>query len=184
MSDMIAARAAELHQEQTAIRRAKVDRLFAMLLIAQWVACIVAAIVISPYAWEGKEHVLHMHVWVAILGGAGITILPVILFAEFLFTGSAFPVNKTPGLEQASYLASAKWGYSAAASTANADVLLGTGCNDTSPRGPLPGAKCDSTQAHKSATWYGDIAALSALTMVCIAGAWLAIRPVGQPKQK
>ncbi|WP_194915691.1 FHA domain-containing protein [Catenulispora rubra] len=113
-----------------------------------------------------------------------LTILPVILFAEFLFTGSAFPVNKTPGLAQASYLASAKWGYSAAASTANADVLLGTGCNDSSPRGPLPGAKCDATQAHKAGTWYGDIAALTALTVVCVAGAWMAIRPVGQPKQK
>ncbi|MEY9891671.1 ABC-type multidrug transport system ATPase subunit/pSer/pThr/pTyr-binding forkhead associated (FHA) protein [Catenulispora sp. MAP5-51] len=117
-------------------------------------------------------------------GDKALTILPVILFAEFLFTGSAFPVNKTPGLEQASYLASAKWGYSAAASTADADVLLGTGCNDTSQRGPLPGAKCDATQAHKAGTWSGDIAALGALTMVCVAGAWLAIRPVGQPKRK
>ena len=112
-----------------------------------------------------------------------LTILPVILFAEFLFTGSAFPVNKTPGLAQASYLATAKWGYSAAASTADADVLLGTGCNDTMPE-PLPGAKCDATQAHKAGVWWGDLTALSALTVVCIAGAWLAIRPVGQPKRK
>jgi ABC-type multidrug transport system ATPase subunit/pSer/pThr/pTyr-binding forkhead associated (FHA) protein len=117
-------------------------------------------------------------------GDKALTVLPVILFAEFLFTGSAFPVNKTPGLAQVSYLASAKWGYSAAASTADADILLGTGCNDTSPRGALPGAKCDSTQAHDAGTWYGDVAALSALTVVCIAGAWLAIRPVGQPKRK
>jgi hypothetical protein len=79
MSDMVAARAAEIHKAQTEIRRAKVDRMFAVLLLVQWIACIVAAIVISPYAWEGKEHVLHMHVWVAILGGAGITILPVLL---------------------------------------------------------------------------------------------------------
>ena len=112
-----------------------------------------------------------------------LTILPVLLFAEFLFTGSAFPVNKTPGLAQVSYLATAKWGYSAAASTADVDVLLGTGCNDTLPQ-TLPGAHCDSTQAHKSGVWYGDIAALGALTVVCIAGAWLAIRPIGQPKRK
>src|SRR5258706_4813811 len=79
MSDMVAARAAEIHKVKTEIRRAKVDRMFAVLLIVQWIACIVAAIVISPYAWEGKEHVLHMHVWVAILGGAGITLLPVLL---------------------------------------------------------------------------------------------------------
>jgi hypothetical protein len=75
----IAARAAELHQEQTAHRRAKVDRMFAILLVVQWLASILAALVVSPYAWEGKERVLHMHVWVAILGGAGITILPVLL---------------------------------------------------------------------------------------------------------
>ncbi|HSY50028.1 MAG TPA: hypothetical protein VLC46_14535 [Thermoanaerobaculia bacterium] len=74
-----AERAAELEKEQSYIRRAKVDRMFAFLLIVQWIACIIAAIVISPYAWEGKERVLHMHVWVAILGGAGITILPVML---------------------------------------------------------------------------------------------------------
>jgi hypothetical protein len=112
-----------------------------------------------------------------------LTILPVVLFAEFLFTGSAFPVSSTPGLAQASYLASAKWGYSAAASTANLDALLGTGCNDTLPR-PLPGAKCDATQAHKSGTWIGDVAALGGLTLLGIAGAWFAIRPIGQPKRK
>jgi hypothetical protein len=73
------ARAAELLQEQTDVRRKKVDRMFAVLLIVEWVVMIIAAIVVSPYAWEGKDRVLHMHVWVAILGGAGITILPVML---------------------------------------------------------------------------------------------------------
>jgi hypothetical protein len=72
-------RAAELLQEQSRIRRSKVDRMFALLLVLQWIGGIVAAIMVSPYAWEGKERVLHMHVWVAILGGAGIAILPVLL---------------------------------------------------------------------------------------------------------
>jgi ABC-type multidrug transport system ATPase subunit/pSer/pThr/pTyr-binding forkhead associated (FHA) protein len=112
-----------------------------------------------------------------------LTILPVVLFAEFLFTGSAFPVNSTPGLAQASYLASAKWGYSAAASTADLDTMLGTGCNDTLPRA-LPGAKCDATQKHSAATWIGDLTALGVLTLACLGGAWLAIRPIGQPKRK
>jgi hypothetical protein len=79
VNDSTTARAAELYKAQTDIRRAKVDKLFAMLLIVEWIAGILCALVISPYAWEGKEHVLHMHVWVAILGGAGITILPVLL---------------------------------------------------------------------------------------------------------
>jgi ABC-type multidrug transport system ATPase subunit len=112
-----------------------------------------------------------------------LTILPVILFAQFLFTGSAFPVANTPGLAQASWLASAHWGYAAAASTADADRLQHTGCNKTAPQ-PRPGAKCDATQAHNAGAWSLDVAALGALTIVCVAGAWLAIRPIGQPKRK
>lgn len=85
MSDMAVndpkteARAAVLYDAQNDLRRSKVDRLFAGLLVVQWIASIIAAFVVSPYAWAGKERVLHMHVWVAILGGAGITILPVML---------------------------------------------------------------------------------------------------------
>jgi hypothetical protein len=87
VNDSTTERAAELYKAQTDIRRAKVDKLFAMLLIVEWIAGILCALVISPYAWAGKEKVLHMHVWVAILGGAGITILPVLL--AYLRPGTA-----------------------------------------------------------------------------------------------
>src|SRR5260221_2513803 len=73
------ARARQLRDEQLRARRARVDRMFAVLLIVQYVAGIVAALTVSPYAWEGKVHVLHMHVWVAVLGGGGIIILPILL---------------------------------------------------------------------------------------------------------
>ena len=56
-----------------------------------------------------------------------LTILPVILFAQFLLTGALFNVRTTPGLEQLSYLTSAHWGYSAAASTADLDLLSQAG---------------------------------------------------------
>ena len=75
----IAARAEELYQEQTEQRHVRVSRMFAFLLVVQYVACVVAAFVVSPYAWAGKERVLHMHVWVAILGGAGIILLPILM---------------------------------------------------------------------------------------------------------
>jgi hypothetical protein len=75
----IAARAEELHHTQMTTRRAKVDRMFAALLVVQYLAGIVGAFIVSPYAWQGKERVLHMHVWVAVLAGAGITLLPVLL---------------------------------------------------------------------------------------------------------
>ena len=74
-----AARADELRDGQLDARRRKVDRMFAVLLVIQYLAGIVAALLVSPYAWEGKERVLHMHVWVAILAGAGIALLPVML---------------------------------------------------------------------------------------------------------
>ena len=75
----IAARAVELHHMQMQARRARVDRMFALLLLVQYVVGIGAAFVVSPFAWQGKERVLHMHVWVAVLAGAGITLLPVLL---------------------------------------------------------------------------------------------------------
>jgi len=75
----VEARAAELRDTQVRERRAKVDRMFAILIAIQYLAGIIGALVVSPYAWAGKERVLHMHVWVAILGGAGIAILPILL---------------------------------------------------------------------------------------------------------
>jgi len=78
-STSITERAGELLSAQLTARRAKVDRMFAGLLTLQYVAGIFAAFVVSPYAWEGKERALHTHVWIAILGGAGIVILPILL---------------------------------------------------------------------------------------------------------
>lgn len=79
MSPNVAARAEELHQVQNTKRHVMVSRMFAALLVVQYLACVGAAFAVSPYAWAGKERVLHMHVWVAILAGAGITLLPVLM---------------------------------------------------------------------------------------------------------
>lgn len=79
MNAGVAERAAELHDAQMQARRARVDRMFAVLLGVQYIAGIFAAMVVSPYAWEGKERVLHMHVWVAVIAGAGIALLPILL---------------------------------------------------------------------------------------------------------
>src|SRR5205807_426316 len=73
------ARAAEIRDEHLLARRVRVDRMFCGLLLVEWVAGIIGALVVSPYAWEGKVHTVHLHVWVATLGGAGIIILPILL---------------------------------------------------------------------------------------------------------
>lgn len=75
----VAARANELRDAQMQVRRSRVDKIFAGLLVLQYLAGIAGAAAVSPYAWQGKERVLHMHVWVAVLAGAGITLLPVLL---------------------------------------------------------------------------------------------------------
>ena len=55
------------------------DRLFAWLMAGQWVFGILVALTFSPYAWEGKEKAVHMHVWTAVLLGAAISSLPIAL---------------------------------------------------------------------------------------------------------
>lgn len=75
----VAVRAKELRELQKQERYKRIDRMFAALLVIQYVAGIIGALIVSPYAWEGKERVLHMHVWVAILAGAGVTLLPVLM---------------------------------------------------------------------------------------------------------
>ena len=57
----------------------RTDRVFVGLMIAQWIAAIVLALVLSPVAWEGRTSTLHAHVWAALLLGGTITSLPLAL---------------------------------------------------------------------------------------------------------
>ncbi len=64
------------HQHETYCRT---DRLFAGLMVCQWLAGIGAALGISPRTWNGTESQTHVHVWAAVLIGGAITSLPVLL---------------------------------------------------------------------------------------------------------
>jgi hypothetical protein len=55
------------------------DRLFAKLMVGQWLFGIAIALVFSPYAWEGKTRTVHAHVWFAIFLGGAISAFPVAL---------------------------------------------------------------------------------------------------------
>ena len=55
------------------------DRLFAGLMIVQWLAGIAAAYWITPLTWNGTLSKPHLHVWAAIYLGGLITLLPVAL---------------------------------------------------------------------------------------------------------
>ena len=113
------------------------------------------------------------------------TILPVILFAQFVLSGSAFPVRGTAGLDQISYLSSARWGYSAAAASVNLDKLLQDGCNGQhSPTGAVMQSQCDPAHAPTKRAWTEDVALLGGLAVVELIGAGFAIRPIGRPRRK
>src|SRR5262249_47178869 len=72
-------RAGELfaqHQREIHIRT---DRLFASLMLLQWIAGIAFALWVSPLAWDGAVSRTHVHVWAAILLGGGICLFPAVL---------------------------------------------------------------------------------------------------------
>ncbi len=57
----------------------RTDRLFAKLMVLQWLAGIAAALWISPKTWIGASSQTHWHVWAAIFLGGMITSFPVFL---------------------------------------------------------------------------------------------------------
>jgi signal transduction histidine kinase len=75
----IAARCAELFREQQQNIIEHTDWLFARLMIFQWFAGVLAALLISPQAWAGAQSQIHPHVWAAVFLGGAITGMPVLL---------------------------------------------------------------------------------------------------------
>ena len=74
-----ARRAADIFGEyrQTIYRRT--DRMFAILMVLQWLAGIGAAYWISPRTWAGASSQTHLHVWAAVFLGGAVSSLPVAL---------------------------------------------------------------------------------------------------------
>jgi signal transduction histidine kinase/ActR/RegA family two-component response regulator len=64
------------HQNEIA---AQTSRIFAYLMITQWIAGIACALWISPRTWTGTSSSVHVHVWLAVFLGGAITLLPVLL---------------------------------------------------------------------------------------------------------
>jgi two-component system, sensor histidine kinase and response regulator len=75
----ITPRARELVIEHKDQIYTQTSRLFAILMLGQWLAGIGAAIWISPRTWVGTTSHVHLHVWLSIFLGGAITSLPVFL---------------------------------------------------------------------------------------------------------
>src|SRR5262245_22751888 len=72
-------RAEQLFREYRERIFRRTDRLFAGLLVCQWIGGIVLALVVSPYAWAGADYQVHLHLWAAVFLGAAIVSVPVTL---------------------------------------------------------------------------------------------------------
>jgi len=57
----------------------RAESMFLWLMVAQWLFGIFIAVVVSPYAWEGKTRVVSNHVWAAVVLGGLISALPIAL---------------------------------------------------------------------------------------------------------
>ena len=79
LDELIARRSAELFRAHRQRIYERTDRLFAGLMLFQWLAAIAAAYWVSPLTWMGAASRTHIHVWAAIFLGGATTLLPVVL---------------------------------------------------------------------------------------------------------
>jgi signal transduction histidine kinase len=75
----VAATAARLFEHNRRDIYARTDRLFAMLMIFQWLLGIAFALWVSPLTWEGPNASTHLHVWSAVILGGIISLFPALL---------------------------------------------------------------------------------------------------------
>jgi PAS domain S-box-containing protein len=76
-SNVGADRADELFQQHRQEIYRKTDQLFARLMLCQWAAAILMAMIISPRTWAGQSSQIHIHIWAAIFMGGAITVFPI-----------------------------------------------------------------------------------------------------------
>ncbi|HVR75174.1 MAG TPA: ATP-binding protein, partial [Planctomycetota bacterium] len=72
-------RTAELFQSHDLQILRRTNQLLGCLLVLEWLAGIVLAVVISPRAWVGSSSETHLHVWAAVVLGGAIAGLPVFM---------------------------------------------------------------------------------------------------------
>ena len=69
----------QLVDERNRKVRARLDRMFGIVLLVEWAVAIMVSLLVSPYTWIGTRELVHMHVWAALLGGALLSLPPFIL---------------------------------------------------------------------------------------------------------
>jgi two-component system sensor histidine kinase/response regulator len=72
-------RAEELFQQHRQQVFKRTDRWFGRLMLFQWLAGIIIAVIVSPRTWAGQTSSIHLHVWLAIFLGGAISSFPIVL---------------------------------------------------------------------------------------------------------
>ncbi len=79
MTEWTKHRARELSEGMEARNHERTDRMFAVLMGLQFMAGLLAAIVLSPHTWEGSTRAVHSHVYLALWLGGVINGVPALL---------------------------------------------------------------------------------------------------------
>ncbi len=77
----MADRTQRLTRQMLAAIHCRIDRMFALLFVVQWLGAILLAGWVSPYAWAGVESRVHPHLWGAVLVGGLIVSMPLLFIA-------------------------------------------------------------------------------------------------------
>ncbi|HVJ86398.1 MAG TPA: response regulator, partial [Caulifigura sp.] len=75
----VSRRAREIDRAYSQRLYQRTDRMFAALLLLQWLASIIAACLISPQTWAGTSSSVHPHLWLAVGLGGALCSLPVFM---------------------------------------------------------------------------------------------------------
>jgi PAS domain S-box-containing protein len=81
--EAVSARALSLFQQAESQIHQRTDRMFAKLMVFQWLAGIIAAVWISPKTWIGATSEVHLHVWAAIFLGGAIASFPIFMVLKY-----------------------------------------------------------------------------------------------------
>lgn len=69
----------ELYAEQQQVIFKQTDRMFAVLMVVQWIFGIGVACWLSPRTWAGTVSTIHPHIFAAVFLGGAISAFPILL---------------------------------------------------------------------------------------------------------
>jgi PAS domain S-box-containing protein len=71
--------AEKIYKEERRFVCRQTDRMFGWLMIVQWLASLLVAMIVSPYTWAGRDSFIHPHIYFVTVLGSLITVFPVYL---------------------------------------------------------------------------------------------------------